>query len=76
MTTLSHSLSHGSAAAQSGINGLKKLWSAYWLHRRQRTTMLLLQSLDARTLQDIGIDRSEIRSVVHSLYRGGDRRSR
>ena len=40
--------------------------------RAQRATVLMLRSLDGRTLKDIGIDRSEIESVVYG--RPDDRR--
>lgn len=46
-------------------------WRAYWRHRAERATLFMLQSLDDRTLKDIGIDRSEIGSVV---YGARDRR--
>lgn len=46
-------------------------WRAYWRHRAERATLFMLQSLDERTLKDIGIDRSEIVSVV---YGARDRR--
>ena len=38
--------------------------------RLARATLLTLHSLDARTLRDIGLDRSEIPSVVSEL--GGE----
>ena len=47
-------------------------WATYWSGRAQRATVLMLQSLDGRTLKDIGIDRSEIESVVYG--RPDDRR--
>jgi uncharacterized protein YjiS (DUF1127 family) len=49
-------------------------WRAYWGWRMKRTTVLILQSLDRRTLRDIGIDASEIESLVCSM--GRDRRYR
>jgi uncharacterized protein YjiS (DUF1127 family) len=51
---------------------MQSAWSAYWTHRAERATVQMLQSLDDRTLKDIGIDRSEIESVAHNP--GGDRR--
>ena len=51
---------------------LRSWWDAYWAHRAQRATVLMLRSLDAHTLHDIGLDRSEIESVVYG--RRGDRR--
>jgi uncharacterized protein YjiS (DUF1127 family) len=40
-------------------------WRAYWDWRARKATILLLRSLDARTLHDIGISPSEIESLVH-----------
>jgi uncharacterized protein YjiS (DUF1127 family) len=39
-------------------------WRAHWRRRAARATLHILRSLDDRTLKDIGIDRSEIGSVV------------
>jgi uncharacterized protein YjiS (DUF1127 family) len=36
------------------------MWRRYWVRRTQHATMRLLQSLDDRTLKDIGISRDEI----------------
>lgn len=36
------------------------MWRRYWVRRTQHATMRLLQSLDDRTLKDIGISRSAI----------------
>jgi len=41
------------------------LWRAYLDRRAQRATVRILQSLDARTLKDIGISRTEIDSLVY-----------
>jgi uncharacterized protein YjiS (DUF1127 family) len=59
----SHSITHagGHWLAQS----VKGLWRAYWAHRARRASVLFLSSLDNRTLQDIGLDRSEIESFVN-----------
>lgn len=46
-------------------------WRTYWMRRAQRATLLILSSLDERTLHDIGISPSEIES---SIYACGDRR--
>ena len=51
------------AAAERG-------WRAYWQRRARRATLLLLSSLDERTLHDIGLSPSEIQSAV---YGGPDR---
>jgi uncharacterized protein YjiS (DUF1127 family) len=54
------------AGATQGIgNHIERAWAAYWSARARRATVLMLQSLDGRTLKDIGIDRSEIESVVY-----------
>lgn len=60
------SMSARSLAAPHGLGAaLKRWWSAYWKRRAQHTTILMLRSLDDRSLHDIGIDRSEIESVVY-----------
>ena len=41
-----------------------KQWRAFQAWRRRRQAIDALRTLDDRTLKDIGIDRSEIRSVV------------
>lgn len=46
-------------------------WRTYWERRARRATVLILCSLDERTLRDIGISPSEIQSCVYS--RSGDR---
>jgi uncharacterized protein YjiS (DUF1127 family) len=45
-------------------------WEAYLLRRMQRASVQMLRGLDDAALKDIGIDRSEIESVV---YKGCDR---
>lgn len=47
----------------------QRAWSAYWARKAERATLLILRSLDDRTLKDIGLDRSEIDSVVHTAAR-------
>jgi len=44
---------------------LATAWRSYWERRARRVTAELLHSLDDRTLQDIGLGRSEISSVVY-----------
>jgi len=47
-------------------------WRAYWDWRAREATIVILRSLDERTLRDIGINASEIASCVYG--QGGDRR--
>ena len=49
----------------------RRSWRTYWERRARRATVLILCSLDERTLHDIGINPSEIQSCVYS--RSGDR---
>lgn len=51
---------------------MRRLWRAYWDRRERQVTALILRSLDCRTLHDIGIDRSEIDSLIYG--RPSDRR--
>jgi uncharacterized protein YjiS (DUF1127 family) len=46
---------------------LHLIWQRYQQWRRCRRTVQTLRSLDERTLKDIGIDASEIESVVYGL---------
>jgi uncharacterized protein YjiS (DUF1127 family) len=48
---------------------LQRAWRNYWRRRAARATLQILHALDDRTLKDIGIDRSEIESVVCSAPR-------
>ena len=43
---------------------VRRAWRAYWDWRARKATILLLCSLDRRTLHDIGIEPSEIESLV------------
>jgi uncharacterized protein YjiS (DUF1127 family) len=43
---------------------LGDLWRAYWARRARRASIVLLSSLDDRTLADIGLARCEIEGVV------------
>jgi len=45
-------------------------WAGYWVRRAERETVFVLHSLDDRTLKDIGMDRSEIESVVYGQPEG------
>jgi uncharacterized protein YjiS (DUF1127 family) len=42
-----------------------RVWHRYWQGRAKRATVALLQSLDDRTLHDIGVSRGEISSLVY-----------
>jgi uncharacterized protein YjiS (DUF1127 family) len=44
---------------------LRASWEAYWSWRAKRATVRILRTLDARTLQDIGVSASEIESAVY-----------
>jgi uncharacterized protein YjiS (DUF1127 family) len=48
----------------------KGLWRAYWRHRAERAAIVQLHALQDYVLHDIGIDRSEIESVVRTRSRG------
>ena len=39
---------------------VRRLWGAYWDRRARRATILMLRTLDERTLRDIGLDPGEI----------------
>jgi uncharacterized protein YjiS (DUF1127 family) len=68
------SLRPRSTLALRGVRVLRGWWHAYWDWRARKATVLILRSLDCRTLHDIGIHPSEIESLVHA--RDGDRRRR
>lgn len=46
-----------SARRLAALSG--RLWAAYWDYQLRRATVRLLQTLDDRMLQDIGLTRSE-----------------
>jgi len=48
----------------------KDLWRAYRRRRAERATIAALQGLNDNVLHDIGIDRSEIESVVRTRSKG------
>jgi uncharacterized protein YjiS (DUF1127 family) len=52
----------------------RHVWTRYWTRRAARATAAMLHTLDDRALKDIGLDRSEIESVVYGERSG--RRSR
>jgi uncharacterized protein YjiS (DUF1127 family) len=43
----------------------QRAWSCYWTRRAANATVAVLHALDDRALKDIGLDRSEIESVVY-----------
>jgi uncharacterized protein YjiS (DUF1127 family) len=59
----------GSNVGRRLVRYLLDLWRAYWVHRAQRASIVLLSSLDDRTLADIGLTRSEIEPVVRHKSR-------
>jgi uncharacterized protein YjiS (DUF1127 family) len=59
-------------AEDTQVAGLHRLgavvaraWNGYWEYRANRAAVRMLYSLDAHSLHDIGISRSEIESVVY-----------
>jgi uncharacterized protein YjiS (DUF1127 family) len=48
---------------------LRSVWLEYWVRKAERATVVALSALDDRTLKDIGMDRSEIESVVYASRR-------
>jgi uncharacterized protein YjiS (DUF1127 family) len=74
MSCNTHALDPGHAGQFSIGHRLSELgktwWRAYWRRRSERATIVLLHSLQDNVLHDIGIDRSEIESVVHTRSRG------
>ena len=48
---------------------VRSAWAGYWVRRAERATVFALHALDDRTLKDIGMDRSEIESVVYAPRR-------
>ena len=69
----------GVASARSpdgpGAGGLRSL-AAIWRWRQRRLGLCRLQALSDRQLSDIGIDRSQIATVVEEVVRTGRRSTR
>jgi uncharacterized protein YjiS (DUF1127 family) len=65
MSFNTRALSLQSQASPGLTQSLWAWWEGYWTRRAKRATVALLRGLDDRVLHDIGIDRSEIESVVH-----------
>jgi uncharacterized protein YjiS (DUF1127 family) len=59
---------HGSIGRKAA-NLARRAWARYWARRAAHATVAVLHSLDDRALKDIGLDRSEIESVVYSERR-------
>jgi uncharacterized protein YjiS (DUF1127 family) len=55
------------------LGRVREAWQSYWEWRARKATVMILHSLDARTLRDIGISPGEIESLVRC---GSDRRRR
>jgi uncharacterized protein YjiS (DUF1127 family) len=71
MSSNTRALSLQSQSSAGLAQSLWTRWEDYWTRRAKRATVDLLRGLDDRVLHDIGIDRSEIESVVYG--RGADR---
>jgi uncharacterized protein YjiS (DUF1127 family) len=69
MTTASPSRSVAVSTGLRLVHSLIDVWRAYWVYRARRASIVLLSSLDDRTLADIGLGRSEIESVVRQKSR-------
>jgi len=74
MTLNTQTLTGGGATAAVLAQRLaelgKDLWRAYRRRRSERATIAVLQALNDNVLHDIGIDRSEIESVVRTRSKG------
>lgn len=44
---------------------LRAAWERFWIWKAARATVFILHSLDDQTLKDLGMDRTEIESVVY-----------
>lgn len=64
-TDIAHSANaHGSGLHRLGA-AVARAWNGYWDYRANRAAIAMLQSMDGQALHDIGINRSEIESVVY-----------
>lgn len=50
-------------------NGIQAIWTAITQHAQRRRAVRDLRAMEPRMLKDIGIDRSEIMSVVYTPSR-------
>jgi len=69
MTTTSPSHSMAPSTGLRLVRSLRHLWRTYWAYRARRASIVLLSSLDDRTLADIGLARSEVEAVVREKSR-------
>lgn len=44
---------------------VRRLWNGYWSDRLARAAVLMLHALDDRQLEDIGVARGEIETLVY-----------
>lgn len=63
---MSHSLTTAASVAYRAAAAatIRSWWLAFARRRRMRKTAFILEGLDDRTLKDIGLNRTEIGSVV------------
>ena len=47
------------------VETMRHAWSRYWTRRAECAAIAVLYALDDRALKDIGLDRSEVESVVY-----------
>lgn len=74
-TQLTSTIDRTPSTLTARVRGIvRRSWYAYWDWRAREATVMILRSLDERTLRDIGINPSEIQSCVYG--KGGDRRRR
>lgn len=73
---MAHVHASGPRKTASSISGrlpvaLSAAWERFWIWKAARATVYILHSLDDRTLKDLGMDRTEIESVVYGQPCGG-----
>ncbi|MFZ1197299.1 MAG: DUF1127 domain-containing protein [Pseudolabrys sp.] len=64
----------GTQTSAVWTTGIKWLLRRYREHRLRRRAIAELRSVDARTLKDLGIDRTELTSIVYGNPNGRRRR--
>jgi uncharacterized protein YjiS (DUF1127 family) len=74
MHTLNVEAFVGSASHRLGA-AFSTAWRRYWAWRATRAAVVALHALNAHELKDMGIDRSEIESVVYGGTPGRHRAS-